>query len=174
MTMLRLKAVVLGSVLAAGAGPIAAQPLSAAELLAPMLGCWRGAFEGNAAITDERCFDLLGEHVVDLHAVRPTSYAGETTYHADDATGEIVWAYAANNGGRSNGAIARTERGYVIAPFTHFGANGERHRLRSTWVLEGADAFVVETEREIEGRWTPFSRIRFVRAPDLQAITQGD
>lgn len=174
MAMLRFKALALAGMLAACAGPMAAQPPSAAELLAPLLGCWRGAFAGNAAISDERCFERLGAHVVDIHAVRPTFYGGETTYHADDATGAIVWAYAANDGGRSNGGIARTARGYAIAPFTHFGANGERYRLRANWVLEGADAFVVETEREIDGRWTRFSQIRFSRAADMEAISPDD
>jgi hypothetical protein len=37
-------------------------------------------------------------------------------------------------------------------------------RLRSTWRLEGADSFVAESEREENGAWRPFMRIRYLRA----------
>ncbi len=63
-----------------------APPERATDVFAPLMGCWRGTFENAPAIHDERCFEPLGEgHIVDTHAVRPTDYSGETTYHYDDA-----------------------------------------------------------------------------------------
>lgn len=140
---------------------------TAAEALAPLIGCWRGTFEGQPDIIDERCFQTLGEHVVDTHHVRPTAYAGETTYHLDEAHDVIVFAYAANDGGRSNGALSREANTIDIAPHVHIAGGGEQYRLRSTWTLEPPDRLVMATEREEDGAWRPFMRIEYVRAPDL-------
>lgn len=150
---------------ACAAAPSQAQ--TAAEALAPLIGCWRGTFENQPDIIDERCFQTLGEHVVDTHHVRPTAYAGETTYHLDETQGAIVFAYASSDGGRSNGALSREANRIQIAPHTHLGGDGEAYRLRSTWTLEMSDRLVMETEREEGGAWRPFMRIEYVRAPDL-------
>ncbi len=154
----------LALALAACAAP--AQPQTAADALAPLIGCWRGTFDTQADLVDERCFQRLGEHVVDTHHVRPTDYAGETTYHLDETQGVIVFAYAASDGGRSNGAIAVNGDAIMVAPHTHVGAEGDQYRLRSIWRLEG-DRLVMSTEREDAGRWRPFMRIVYTRAPDL-------
>lgn len=130
--------------------------------MAPLIGCWRGAFENNAEVYDERCFERLGAHVVDTHAVRPTTYAGETTYH-DNGAGGIIFAYAASDGGRSNGALRVQERRFIIAPHTHIGGDGTGYRLRGVWTLETSDRFVIESEREEEGVWRPFMRITYTR-----------
>jgi hypothetical protein len=136
----------------------------AAEVMAPLLGCWRGTFDDNANI-DERCFTVLdGRHVVDVHAVRPTDYSGETTYHLDEASGRIVFAYASNAGGRSNGELTPIADGFVFPAHSFRGADGAEMRLRSTWRFEGADSFLVVSEREEEGAWRPFMRIRYLRA----------
>lgn len=132
---------------------------------APLMGCWRGAFEGQPDIHDERCFEPLGMHVVDRHFVRPTSYAGETTYHLDDGTGAIVFAYASNDGGRSNGALELRDGALDFPAHEHVSADGRRQRLRSTWTMEGADRFVVVSEREEGGAWQPWGRITYERAP---------
>lgn len=156
-----LAALLLVSACAAPVAPTRVQ--SAASAMAPLIGCWRGVFEGVADITDEHCFEVLGDHVVDVHAVRPTPYGGETTYHLDDTQGMIVWAYAANDGGRSHGSIRPVESGFVVEPYTHRGATGEAYRLRSAWTFEGADRFVMTTERELDGAWRPFMRTSFTR-----------
>lgn len=136
---------------------------SAAAAFAPLMGCWRGVFEGRTDIYDERCFEPLGEHAVDTHAVRPTSYAGETTYHYDPAAGEIVWAYAGNDGGRANGAVRVDGDRFVFPPHTHRSAAGVERRLRATWRVEGADRFVATSEQLESGRWRPFMRIVYTR-----------
>ena len=144
-----------------------AREQSAAAAFAPLIGCWRGEFANQPDIHDERCFQTLGDHVVDTHAVRPTPYAGETTYHLDETSGEIVFAYASNDGGRSNGSV-RTEDGtYVFPAHVHRGADGTELRMRSTWTMEGADRLVMVSEAEEGGAWRPFMRITYTRAPDL-------
>ncbi len=160
-----IRALGLALALASCAAPAPEQE-SAAQALAPLIGCWRGVFEGQPDIRDERCFQTLGEHVVDTHHVRPTAYSGETTYHFDDAGNQIVFAYAASDGGRSNGSISVEGDAFVVAPHTHVGADGVGRRLRSIWTLQGAH-LVMATEREEGGVWRPFMRIDYARAPDL-------
>jgi hypothetical protein len=157
-----MRALLLALMLVACATPV--QPPRAVDAMAPLMGCWRGAFEGQAAIHDERCFEALGDgHVVDTHAVRPTEYAGETTYHYDDAAHQIVFAYAANDGGRSNGAMHVIDGGFDFPPHTYRGPDGVEQRLRSRWVLEDGDRFVTVSEREEGGVWRPLMRITYER-----------
>jgi hypothetical protein len=145
-----------------------AREQTAAAAFAPLIGCWRGEFENQPNIHDERCFQTLGGHVVDTHAVRPTTYAGETTYHLDDATCVLVFAYASSDGGRSNGSVRIEGERYVFPAHTHRGADGAEQILRSTWTLQAPDHFVMVSEREESGSWRPFMRISYTRAPDLQ------
>jgi hypothetical protein len=160
-----IRAFVLALALAACAAP--AREQSAASAFAPLIGCWRGEFVNQPSISDERCFQTLGDHVVDTHAVRPTTYAGETTYHLDETSGDIVFAYASNDGGRSNGSVRVDGAHYVFAPHIHRGADGSERRLRSTWTREGPDRFVMESEQEDGGAWRPFMRVAYTRAADL-------
>ena len=75
----------------------------------------------------------------------------------------IVFAYSASDGGRSNGEV-RVEEGALAFPaHAYRGGDGTELRLRSVWRFEGADRFVVTTEREEEGAWRPFMRITYVR-----------
>jgi hypothetical protein len=144
-----------------------AREQTAASAFAPLIGCWRGEFENQPNIHDERCFQILGEHVVDTHAVRPTTYAGETAYHLDETSGEIVFAYASNDGGRSNGSVRVENGAYVFPAHMHRSADGTELRMRSTWTMEGADRLVMASETEEAGAWRPFLRITYTRARDL-------
>jgi len=161
-----IRALALALTLAACVAPQREQ--TAATAFAPLIGCWRGEFENQPDIHDERCFETLGDHVVDTHAVRPTAYAGETTYHLDDARGTIVFAYAANDGGRINGAVRVEGARYIFEPHTHRNPDGAEQRLRATWTLESPDRFVAVTEREQNGAWRPFMRVAYARATDLE------
>jgi hypothetical protein len=160
-----IRTLALALAFAACAAP--AREQTAAEAFAPLMGCWRGAFENQPNIEDERCFQPLGDHVVDTHAVRPTTYAGETTYHLDDTSGQIVFAYASNDGGRSNGSVRVDGSRFVFAPHTHRGGDGVEQRLRSTWMLEAPDRLVMVSEHEERGAWRPFMRVTYTRAADL-------
>jgi len=152
--------------LAACAAPAARAPTTA-EAFAPLIGCWRGTFEGNSEVYDERCFERLGAHVADRHHVRPADYSGETTYHDDDAGG-IIFAYAASDGGRSNGAVRMEEGRFIIAPHTHVGGDGTEYRLRGVWTMEGPDRLVMVSEREQGGAWARFMRITYVREAEAR------
>lgn len=133
------------------------------EAFTPLLGCWRGTFDNAPNVYDERCFEQLGENVVDIHHVRPTDYSGETTFH-DDGAGGIIFAYAASDGGRSNGAVRMEEGRFIIAPHTHVGGSGTEFHLRSSWTLEGPDRLIMQTEREENGVWSAYMRISYARA----------
>jgi hypothetical protein len=157
-----LRALVLTAALAACAAPAPVDPMAA---FAPLMGCWRGAFSGQPDIYDERCFEPLDGHVVDIHAVRPTTYAGETTFHFDDAQSEIVFAYAASDGGRSNGVVRVEGDRLVVAPHTHRWPDGREQHLRAVWRIFDAEHFTIESERLEEGAWVVFGRIEYERAP---------
>ncbi len=157
-----MRAMLLALTLVACATP--AQPPRASDAMAPLMGCWRGAFEGQAAIHDERCFEALGDgHVVDTHAVQPTEYAGESTYHYDEAAHQFVFAYAANDGGRINGTMLVEGSAFVFPPHTYIGADGAQQHLRARWTLENQDRFVATSEREEGGVWRPFMHITYER-----------
>lgn len=132
---------------------------------APLMGCWRGAFEGNAEIHDERCFEpmLDGRYVRDTHFVRPTTYGGETIYFVDAAQGAFAFTYYASDGGMSSGAVRAEEGALVFDAHTYVGADGTTQRLRSRWTIE-RDRFVAVSEREVDGVWQPWGRITYTRA----------
>ena len=94
----------------------------------------------------------------------PTDYAGETTYHLDETSGRIVFAYSSSAGGRSNGALIPIANGFLFPPHDFRAADGTVMRLRSTWTFDGVDRFIAESERQVEGAWRPFMRITYGRA----------
>jgi hypothetical protein len=157
-----MRAVLLALVLGACAAGAPADPMAP---LQPLMGCWRGVFPDQPDIHDERCFEALGAHVVDRHYVRPTTYGGETTYHYDDAQNEVIWAYAANDGGRSNGVVTARGDALVFPPHTFRSADGTEMRLRSTWTFDGPDRFSAFSERFENGAWVVLMRIDYERAP---------
>ena len=132
---------------------------------APLLGCWRGAFEGNDAIHDERCFEpmLGGRYVRDTHEVKPTDYRGETIYFLDVQRNALAFTYYASDGGMSSGLGHAQEGALVFEAHTYVGADGGTQRMRSRWTLEGADRFVATTEVERDGAWRPWGRITYTR-----------
>lgn len=151
------------------AAPAPIEPMAPFE---PLLGCWRGTFEGQAEIHDERCFERLDQHIVDVHYVQPSTYSGESTYHYDDAQREIVYAYAASDGGRSNGVVRPRRDRIVFPPHVYRGADGSELRLRAEWRMEGADRFVTVTERWSDGAWVKMMRIDYIRVPHTEAARE--
>lgn len=142
----------LALLLAACTAPRADEGVTAAQAMAPLIGCWREAGEGA-----ELCFETLGDHVVEI------GDGHETTYHYDDSARLIAWAYAEPEGARANGAIVRVEQGYIIEPYLRIHADGGEQRLRARWALEGADVLRIETEQTEQGRWRAFSHSVFER-----------
>jgi len=159
-----IRAMALSLLLAACA--TGAQTQDAMAPFAPLMGCWRGAFDGNAAIHDERCFEpmLEGRYVRDTHFVRPTTYGGETIYFVDATRGALAFTYYASDGGMSSGGVRVEEGALVFDAHTYTGADGATQRLRSRWTIEGRDRLVVVSEREIEAAWRPWGRITYTRA----------
>ena len=141
---------------------------------APLLGCWRGAFEGNDAIHDERCFEpmLDGRYVRDVHYVRPTTYGGETIYFFDVQRGALAFTYYASDGGMTSGGVQLAPGELVFDPQTYAGADGATQQMRSHWVIYGAERFVATTEVERDGAWWPWGVITYVRE-DRRALGQG-
>lgn len=162
-----MRAILCALALAACATPAQADDHMAP--LAPFMGCWRGTFEHNDAIRDEVCFTpmLGGAYVRDTHAVRPTDYAGESVFYYDVAAQRLAVTYYAGGGGMSSGSVESEQGALVFAPYTFVNADGATMRLRGAWRFEGADRYVATSEREEGGRWVPFMRITYVRAPDL-------
>lgn len=135
---------------------------------APLMGCWRGAFDSYADIHDERCFTpmLGGRYVRDTHSVQPTTYGGETIYFVDAQAGAMAFTYYASDGGISRGAVRAEQGALVFDAHTYVGADGAAQRMRSRWTVEGPDRFVVTTEVEREGAWRQWGRIVYTRAPN--------
>ncbi|MCX7358745.1 MAG: hypothetical protein NT015_11495 [Alphaproteobacteria bacterium] len=134
---------------------------------APLIGCWRGAFEGNAEMRDTRCFERVfnGRYVRDTHNVRPGSYGGQTMYFFDVQAQTLAFTYYASDGAMSTGH-ARVERGaFVFDEHAYVGADGQTMRMRARWTLDGADRFVATTEVERDGAWQPWARITYRRQP---------
>lgn len=132
---------------------------------APLIGCWRGAFEGNDAIHDERCFEPMfgGRYVRDRHFVRPSDYAGESIYSVNAGRGTSAFTYYASDGGMSSGRWHAEEGALVFDAHTYVGADGETLQMRSRWVFDGADRYVATTEVERDGAWQPWGRIAYTR-----------
>jgi hypothetical protein len=135
---------------------------------APLMGCWRGAFENNADIHDERCFEpmLGGRYVRDTHFVRPTTYSGETIYFVDAAAGALAFTYFASDGGMSRGRVRAEQGALVFDDQRYVGADGRALHMRSRWTIESPDRFVASTEVERDGAWAPWGRITYTRAPN--------
>jgi hypothetical protein len=137
------------------------------RVFAPLIGCWRGAFDSNAEVRDMRCFERVfdGRYVRDTHFVRPGSYGGETMYFFDVQQQTPAFTYYASDGGLSSGR-ARAEPGaLVFDEHTYVGADGRMLRMRARWTLDGADRFVAATEVERDGAWQPWERIVYQRQP---------
>jgi hypothetical protein len=158
-----MRALLLSLLFAACATSARAQDAMAP--FAPLLGCWRGVFEGNKAIRDERCFEpmLGGRYVRDTHFVRPTTYGGETIYFVDAQNGTLSFTYYASDGGMSSGSVRAEPGALVFDAHDYVGADGATQRLRSRWAIDAPHRFVVVSEREVDGVWRSWGRISYTR-----------
>lgn len=148
---------------------LVATPAMAQERLAPLAfldGCWVGVFDGPQAQRDERCFTTIlnGNAVRDTHTVVGAGDSGDTTYYWNGETRRIEVSYVSNDGGLMTGRVAEEEGVLWVRDARYIGADGQVLNLRSRWLRESGDAFVVETEREENGVWSPFMRISYRRA----------
>lgn len=139
-------------------------------------GCWRGAFQGEAGVTDNRCFQpmLGGRYVRDTHVVHNGAgpYSGETIYYLDAQTQQLSFTYFASDGGVMRGTGSVDERGITFPPGQYVGADGQTLTLRSSWRRDGADRFIAVAEMQDHDQWRPLHTITYVRAPELSPPAQ--
>jgi hypothetical protein len=139
-------------------------------------GCWRGAFSGEAGVTDVRCFQpmLGGEYFRDTHVVHNGAqpYSGETIYYLDVRAHRLAFTYFASDGGVMHGFASVDENGVTFPPGQFVDPSGETLTLRSSWRKEGADRYVAVAEIEAHGQWRPHTTIVYTRAPELSAPAQ--
>lgn len=167
-----MRKMMLAAVVALG---LAGVPAAAADdPLGPMAfvvgSCWKGAFTPDGKVTDTHCFEAVygGRFIRDRHIVEGArgAYSGETLYRWDAAARTIRYAYAASDGGHSEGT-ARAVEGGLRFEDRYLGADGKALVMRASWMREGADAYVATTEAEEGGVWKPKFTVRFQRvAPD--------
>jgi len=158
--MALMRMILAAVTLAACATPARAHGM---DVFAPFIGCWRGEFEGQSDVHDERCFERNGAYVRDVHHVRPTDYSGESIYYADAEAGGLAYAYFASDGGRSQGAVSPNGTAVTFEPHWYVSPSGERQLLRANWRLIDANHYEVLTEREEGGAWRPLMRIVYAR-----------
>ena len=153
---------------AAGDGP--------AAQLNFLQGCWRGAFQSEAGVTDNRCFQpmLGGQYMRDTHVVHNGAgpYSGETIYYLDAQTHQLSFTYFASDGGVMRGTGNVNEQGIVFPPSQYIGSDGQALTLRSNWRRDGPDRFVAVTEMQDHDRWRPLHTIVYVRAGELSPPAQ--
>lgn len=147
-----------------------ATPAAAQDRLAPLAfleGCWMGVFDGPGRQRDERCYvrDLNGRLLRDTHTVVGAGYGGVTSYVWNAEMQRIEVFYVANDGGLMTGHVAEEGGVLGVRDARYVGADGHVLNLRSRWERTGAETFVVVTEREENGAWTPLMRISYERAP---------
>jgi len=163
-----LASVTLVGSAAAGDGP--------AAQLNFLQGCWRGAFQGEAGVTDNRCFQpmLGGQYVRDTHVVHNGAgpYSGETIYYLDAQTQQLSFTYFASDGGVMRGTGSIDEHGITFPPGQYVGVDGQTLTLRSSWRRDGADRFVAVAEMQDHDQWRPLHTITYVRAPELSPPAQ--
>lgn len=162
-----MRAILLACVLAlAGVLPARAEDNPLAPF-AFLHGCWRGAFQGQAGVTDEHCFApmLDGRFLRDAHVVRgaPEAYSGESIYAFDPETRRVVFSYYASDGGMSRGVAEVAADGFRFPADRYVGADGRVLNLREHWIRRGADAYDAITEVESNGEWREMMRVSFQR-----------
>jgi len=128
--------------------------------------CWRGTFP-NGKATDEHCFEWVydGQFLRDRHVVEGNRapYGGETLYYWDSTSSAVHYLYINTSGGHSRGTVAVAD-GVLMFPEERYTANGVEQVFRSQWRRDGADAYLVLTERMDQGQWREAWRMRMTRS----------
>lgn len=129
--------------------------------------CWRGTFPGTTQ-TDTHCFSPIysNSYMQDRHVVlgAPTPYSGVTLYRREPMRLGVSFTYRASNGSVTNGAVVPVEGGLSF-PEIHRAADGTESEIRTTWMRDGEDAYVVRSEMRPRGRgrWRMMFTMRMVR-----------
>jgi len=127
--------------------------------------CWRGTFPDGRQ-TDTHCFSpiyadmyLQDRHVVDG---APAPYSGNTLYRLEAMSRQIGFTYHASDGSRTIGRAIPVENGLSF-PETHRAADGTETPIRTTWLRDGTDAYLVTSEMRQGAAWRTMLRMRMER-----------
>ncbi|HVQ08423.1 MAG TPA: copper chaperone PCu(A)C [Allosphingosinicella sp.] len=128
--------------------------------------CWRGTFPDSRR-TDTHCFSPIyeGNFLQDRHVVEgaPAPYSGTSLYHYDVMGRSITYQYRASDGSASGGVARPTPDGLSFPAETHRSADGRETVIRSAWIRDGADAYLVRAEARAGAGWRELWRMRMVR-----------
>ncbi len=128
--------------------------------------CWRGTFPDGRR-TDTHCFSPIysGSYMMDRHVVEgaPRPYSGDTLYRRDAMARAVRFTYRASDGSVTQGGAVPVENGLSF-PELHRAADGTETRIRTTWLRDGNDAYLVRSEAQrTGGPWRTMLDMRMVR-----------
>ena len=127
--------------------------------------CWRGTFP-NGRQTDTHCFSPIyaGSYMQDRHVVEgaATPYSGDTLFRRDAMSRQVRFTYHASDGSVTQGQANPIDGG-ISFPEEHRAADGTVTPIRTIWVRDGEDAYVVTSEAQRDGAWRTMFRIRMER-----------
>lgn len=128
--------------------------------------CWRGAFPDGRR-TDTHCFSPIyqGNFLQDHHVVEGAAapYSGYSLYHYDVMGRSITYQYRASDGSVSAGVARPTADGLSFPEETHRSPDGRETTIRSAWIRDGADAYLVRAEARSGAGWRELWRMRMMR-----------
>lgn len=129
--------------------------------------CWRGTFP-NGRQTDTHCFSPIysGSYMQDRHVLEgaATPYSGDTLFRRDLMSRQVRFTYHASDGSVTQGQAIPIEGG-ISFPEEHRAADGTVTPVRTTWMRDGEDAYVVTSEAQRDGAWRTMFRMRMERMP---------
>ncbi len=127
--------------------------------------CWRGTFPDGRR-TDTHCFSPIysGSYMMDRHVVEgaPTPYSGETLFRRDVMARRVGFTYRSSDGSVTQGQAIPIEGGLSF-PEEHRDADGTVSPIRTTWLRDGADAYLVRSEIQRGGAWRTMLNMRMER-----------
>ena len=127
--------------------------------------CWRGTFPDGRQ-SDTHCFSPIyaDTYLQDRHVVdgAPAPYSGETLYRLDAMSRQLGFTYHASDGSRTVGRAIPIENGLSFSE-AHRAADGTETPIRTTWLRDGADAYLVTSEMQQGGSWRTMLRMRMQR-----------
>ena len=158
---------VVADTAAAWAAALAEPRPSRLQAMAFLAGsCWRGTFPDGRQ-TDTHCFSPIygGDYLQDRHVVEGAAapYSGDTLYSYDVMGRSIRFEYRASDGSHSVGRAVPIATGLSFPEEIHRSPAGREMTIRSSWIRDGADAYVALSEAREGSGWREMWRMRMVR-----------
>jgi hypothetical protein len=80
-------------------------------------------------------------------------YSGTSLYHYDVMARSITYQYRASDGSVSGGVAGPTPNGLSFREEIHHSPDGRETTIRSSWIRDGADAYLVRAEARAGAGW---------------------